>query len=150
MTVTVRLLPDANLLVATLGGSVTIADIVARIRANAADPQFRPDMDRLIFMQGDLNLSEAELSGVVAMKDEIISKYYAGKAPASGGGPMFRAALLARPSPNDSILRLFQVVMEMNGMAVDCRTFQDVAEALQWLGLTRLSADMFEDEMRGI
>ncbi len=150
MAVHARVLTIPPMFVASLRGTVTIADFVERIQKNAADPDFRPDLDRLIFLHRDLYISDAEFDTILAMKDKFMTEYFGAGVPNIGGAPLFRAATVTRPSAGGSIFRLLRAVMEINGLIVDHQSFDDLAPALDWLGATSLTAEDFSVELDGL
>lgn len=149
MAVRARILTNPPMFVASLSGTVTIADFVERIRMNAADPDFRPNLDRLVFLHRDLYISDAEFDTILGMKDKFMVEYFSDGVPNTGGRPLFRAATVARSSASGSIFRLLRAVMEINGVIVDHRSFEVLAPALEWLGVTSLTADDFAEELAG-
>ena len=147
MTISARILKDTQLYVAALRGTVTMSDVVETIRQNADNPDFNPVMDRLIFLHHGLDLSDADFSTVFAMKDELVERYFGGTLPDTNGSPLFRVALLARPTPNEGIMSLFRAVMESENAIIVARCFRDLGEALQWLGRENLASETFQEEL---
>ncbi|WP_193370592.1 hypothetical protein [Pelagibius marinus] len=150
MAISTRILKDAQLFVAALSGRVTMSDVIETIQRNAREPDFNPGMDRLIFLQYGLDLSDANFSTVLAVKDEVVANSFGGSLPDTDGAPLFRVALLAPPTPNEGIMKLFRAIMELEDAIIYVRCFRDLPEALAWLGHEDPAPETFQEELEGL
>lgn len=148
MPIEIKILGDASLLVGNLRGSVRQADTADAIRQVAGDPNFKIDLDRLIFLHDDLDISETMLSEIFSIKEELIAHYFGGVIPDVSAGPIYKMAFVTNRSSKDAIFRLFSAVMDANTPAlVGIKIFHDIADALQWLDRTDLPLDGIADEV---
>lgn len=148
MPISLRILSASQLVVASLSERVTESDAVAAVRQLAADPAFKFDMDRLVFLHTDLDMSETMLADMFSIKKEIIQQYFGGNAPPENGPPIYKMAIVTKPSSNELMFRLFQAVMKTNKPAIAAiQTFHSPDKALHWLDRSNMPQDVIAPEL---
>ena len=148
MPIVFRILNTSQLIVASLRGRVTEHDAVAAIREVAVDPAFRFDMDRLVFLHADLDMSETMLADMFSIKKEIIQQYFGGNAPPVNAPPVYKMAIVTKPSSNELTFRLFQAVMKTNKPAIAAvETFHSPDKALHWLDRSNMPQHVIAPEL---
>lgn len=144
MPLSMRILPHRSLVIGTMRGRITLADMQGSIQEFARHPDFRLTLDRLVLAHDDLDISESFLKTLFAVKEEMIAEYFGGDIPAVENGPLYRTAIVTSSTGNDLITRLFQAVLDADmPSVVALRTFRDMQDALSWLD----RADMPHEEL---
>lgn len=122
---------------------------MAAIRDVASNPDFKVDLDRLIFLRDDLDISETMLAEIFSIKKELIAHYFGGRIPDTSAGPIYKMAVVTNGSPNDAIFRLFGAVLAANTPSlIAVNLFQDIPGALQWLDRADLMTGTIADEIQ--
>lgn len=121
------ILPAHNLLLVVGFAQCTGADYAAVNEAAAADPRRRPGMDAILDMHAitSFAISLDELQAIVAMDRRLHA--------AGVYGERFRTALVIRSEEEETIGRLYNLLVQADGMGV--MTFYRLPAALEWLGL---------------
>jgi hypothetical protein len=114
--------PDRRLIRITFSGRVSVAEMYEGRRDMMADPAFRLGYSRLVDAR---SVTSLEMNGY------SVKKFAQEHAVARGG----RRAIVMSSAPVRGLARMFQIYRELAGATEVTELFDDMDNALRWLGL---------------
>ncbi|MBO6947664.1 MAG: STAS/SEC14 domain-containing protein [Rhodospirillales bacterium] len=148
MPLSMRILPHRSLVIGSLRGRMTPADLRQSVRSFAEHPDFRPNLNRLVLAHSDVDVSESFLNNLFTIKEDMIEHYFDGAIPNAESTPLYKTAIVTSSTGNEMITRLFQAVLDSDmPSVVALQTFRDIHDALAWLSLSETPLVDLEPEL---
>ena len=146
MPIRYSVLKNHRLLVGHFRGALSVADYLAGIEDVAQNPDFQPDFDRLAVLHDSLDLSGFSLAEIFTIKQKLADAYFDGVIPGPAEKHLYRIAAVSGPTVNRAIFNMYNAVLDKDTpWLADAKLFDDLAAALEWLGLGDADPDLFDE-----
>lgn len=135
MTLKYKILKRYNLIVGLQSHRADATDASAAIKQVVCDPDFAWDMDRIIVIDANTDMSQLNLGHLRAIKDDVIQAYFGGRDPDPSELPVYRIAIVCPQPGNAAIVKLYGTVIDTEQVQIaDLKLFDTIGGALEWLG----------------
>lgn len=116
---------DRNLVLMTISGDISVAELVAEYDAIFAHEDFAPNM-HAIWDLSALDLTRIPVSDVRSLQKEL--RQYV-----SRRGDGYKAALVTKRTADYGLLRIYLSILKLIGGNISFRLYRSLDEAYEWI-----------------
>ena len=145
MTIEYKILKQYRLIVGYRSGRADSEEVPVAMKRIIGDPDFAWDMDRIFLIDGNADLSQIELAGLLKIRDEVFRLRFGDRQPDPSELPVYRVAFVCPDPGNAVIMKLYGTAWDTAQVPIiDVTVFDTIADALAWLGQDTVT----EEEIR--
>ncbi len=151
MAIDYRILKSQGLIAVTVSGRISVAAVQDMVGRLSNDPDFVWNSDRIVFIKQDADFSDMSFELFHEAIDAMKKTFLAGKELPPSELPAYRAAVVCAPTINEVVMRLFSAVWKTDtNPFVAIEHFNEISDALAWLGRDSIPETEFHAELIGL